>query len=118
MWRANNSVQFYLAVNQVPIYEEAPLRNSRLTVIAFNSLKREGTTMVHEEDYALGRYIKALPPDLWLLARAAFEELSNNPFIPILDKEEIAKLICSPGFRTYLEGELKLRSQSLAYHGT
>ena len=115
MWRANNSAQFYLSVNQVPIYEEAPLRNSRFIVIAFNSPEREGASMAQEYDYALSRYIKALPPDLWLLARAAFEELSNNPFIPILDKEEVAKLICSPGFRAYLEGELKLRSQSLAY---
>ena len=71
--------------------------------------------MAQEDEYALSRYIKALPPDLWLLARAAFEELSNNPFIPILDKEEIAKLICSPGFQSYLEGELKARTQSLSY---
>ena len=115
MWRGNNSVQFYHRVNQVPIYEGVPLRNSRFTDIAVNSHEREGARMAQEEEYALSRYIKALPPDLWLLARAAFEELSNNPFIPILDKEEIAKLICSPGFRNYLEGELKLRTQSLAY---
>lgn len=118
MWRANNSVQLYLVVNQVPIYEGAPLRNPHFIVIAFNSLEREGAGMAQEDDYALSRHIKALPPDLWLLARAAFEELSNNPFIPILDKEEIARLICSPGFRAYLEGELKLRSQSLAYQCT
>ena len=94
------------------------MRNSRFTDIAFNSCEREGALMAQEEEYALSRYIKALPPDLWLLARAAFEELSNNPFIPILDKEEIAKLICSPGFQSYLEGELKLRTQSLAYRCT
>jgi len=74
--------------------------------------------MAQEEEYALSRHIKALPPDLWLMARAAFEELSNNPFIPILDKDEIARLVCSPGFRNYLEDELKLRTQSLAYQCT
>lgn len=115
MWHSNNSVPIYLFVNQVPIYGGVPLRDSRLIVIAFNNHEREGALMAQEEEYALSRYIKALPPDLWLLARAAFEELSNNPFIPILDKEEIAKLICSPGFQSYLEGELKLRTQSLAY---
>jgi hypothetical protein len=91
------------------------LRNSRFVNIAFNNREREGALMAQEEEYALSRYIKALPPDLWLLARAAYEELSNNPFIPILDKEEIARLICSPGFQSYLEGELRLRTQSLAY---
>lgn len=114
MWRSNNSVQIYHLVNQVPIYEGVPLRNSRLVVIVFNNREREGALMAQEEEYALSRYIKALPPDLWLLARAAFEELSNNPFLPILDKEEIAKLICSPGFQSYLEGELKTRTQTLA----
>lgn len=115
MWLGHNSVQFYHLVNQVPIYEGAPLRNSHLIDIAFNSCEREGALMAQEEEYALSRHIKSLPPDLWLLARAAFEELSNNPFIPILDKEEIAKLICSPGFQSYLEGELKTRAQSLSY---
>ena len=116
MWPSDNIVQFYHLVNQVPVYEGVPLRNSRFIEIAFNSYEREGALMAQEEEYALSRHIKALPPDLWLLARAAFEELSNNPFIPILDKEEIAKLICSPGFQSYLEDELKLRTQSLAYH--
>lgn len=90
------------------------MRNPRLDDMAFNNREREGALMAQEDEYALSRHIKALPPDLWLLARAAFEELSNNPFIPILDKEEIARLICSPGFQSYLEGELRLRTQSLA----
>jgi len=118
MWLGNNSVQIYIVVNQVPIYDDDPLRNPQLTDIAFNNQEREGADMAQEEEYALSRYIKALPPDLWLLARAAFEELQDNPFIPVLDKDEIARLVCSPGFRNYLEDELKLRTQSLAYQCT
>jgi len=66
------------------------------------------------EECALNRYITALPPDLWLLARAAFEELANNPFIPIFSKDEIARLVCSPGFQSYLEDEYRRKEQSLA----
>lgn len=66
------------------------------------------------EEYALDRYITSLPPDLWMLARAAFEELANSPFIPILSKDEIAKLVCSPGFQSYLEGEYRQKEQRLS----
>lgn len=72
--------------------------------------------MAQEQGCALGRHITALPPELRLMARTAFEELADNPFIPIPDKEEIARLLCSPGFHAYLEGEIQRRARSLAYH--
>lgn len=71
--------------------------------------------MERDNDCALDRYITALPPNLWLMARAAFDELSNNPFLPIFSKDEIARLICSPGFQSYLEDESKLKGHSLFF---
>ncbi len=69
--------------------------------------------MEREDEHALDRYIAMLSPDLRLSARLAFKELSNNPFLPIFSKDEIARLICSPGFQSYLEGERKLNANSL-----
>jgi len=69
--------------------------------------------MMQGEECVLNRYITALPKDLWRLAMDAFEELANNPFLPVLDEDEVARLICSPGFQRYLEGELRLREGSL-----
>lgn len=71
--------------------------------------------MEREEECALDRYIAALPPNLRLVARAAFDELSNNPFLPVFTKDEIARLICSPGFQSYLESERKLSGNSLLF---
>ena len=67
--------------------------------------------MENEEICALDRYITAIPRDLRSLARDAWKELSNNPFIPIFEQDEIARLICSPNFQSYLESERKLRGQ-------
>ncbi|WP_448203319.1 hypothetical protein [Azospirillum sp. sgz302134] len=61
--------------------------------------------MEREDECALDRYIAAIPPKLRLMARAAYEELANNPFLPVFSKDEIARLICSPGFQSYLEGD-------------
>lgn len=67
-----------------------------------------------EDECALDRYITAIPPKLRMVARAAYEELSNNPFLPLFSKDEIARLVCSPGFQSYLESENKLSENSLS----
>ncbi|MBP2291995.1 hypothetical protein [Azospirillum rugosum] len=69
--------------------------------------------MEREDECALDRYITAIPPKLRLVARAAYEELSNNPFLPVFSKDEIARLVCSPGFQSYLESESSLNANSL-----
>ncbi|KAA0683521.1 hypothetical protein [Roseomonas genomospecies 6] len=69
--------------------------------------------MEREDECALDRYITAIPPNLRVVAKAAYEELSNNPFLPVFSKDEIARLICSPGFQSYLESENRTSAGSL-----
>lgn len=65
------------------------------------------------DECALDRYISAIPPGLRRVARAAFDELSNNPFLPVFSKDEIARLVCSPGFQSYLESESRVEDTLL-----
>jgi len=69
--------------------------------------------MEREDECALDRYITAIPFSLRVVARAAYEELSNNPFLPVFSKDEIARLVCSPGFQSYLESESRTSAGSL-----
>ena len=71
--------------------------------------------MLQEEGCVLDQYLTAIPKELREMARNAWKELADNPFIPILDKDEIARLVCSPGFQGYLESERRLQEDMMAF---
>ncbi|WP_207459931.1 hypothetical protein [Azospirillum sp. SYSU D00513] len=114
MWQIHNEFRLCFGVNQVPIYEKRVWSNHGVVAMKSDGPRRNGAAMLKEEVCALDQYITSIPKELWALARDAWKELADNPFIPILDKDEIARLICSPGFQGYLESERRLRQDTLS----
>ncbi|HEY0833394.1 MAG TPA: hypothetical protein VGE72_05735 [Azospirillum sp.] len=57
--------------------------------------------------------MEALSNELAATAEAIINELSSGPFLPIFERHEIERLVCSPMFRSFLESEHYARAQRL-----
>jgi hypothetical protein len=57
--------------------------------------------------------IEALSSELAATAEAIVNELSSGPFLPIFERHEIERLVCSPMFRSFLESEHNARTRRL-----